>query len=246
MNVDVGYNIYLPPQYGANPTRRFSVVYWLHGRGGDENSNVADVMSGMLGSLPPAIIVFVNGGSNSKYMDAVGGSPMHGVVMVESTIINELIPHIDTTYRTSPTKGGRAIQGWSMGGMGSLRLAFKYSQLFSSVFGFASAVDDNASNVLIHEFALMRAMFNLNPLLSSAQTVQTIAVTNAAHIRGLPIHFVVGSADGLLPDNQALDTLLTSLNISHDPLEIVSGAKHGFRGLQAVSNNFQFAAKHFY
>jgi enterochelin esterase-like enzyme len=247
MNVEVGYNIHLPPQYAANPAQRFSVIYWLHGRGGDENSDVADVMSGMnIGSVPPAIIVFVNGGRNSKYMDAVGGSPMHGVLMVESTIINELIPHIDTNYRTSPTKGGRAIQGVSMGGMGSLRLAFKYPQLFSSVFGFASATNDNASNVLIHEFALMRAMFNLNPLLFGAQTVQTIAATNAAHIRGLPIHFVVGSADGLLPDNQALDNLLTSLNIPHDPLEIVSGAKHDFAALQAVSNNFQFAAKRFY
>src|SRR5262249_40808849 len=93
------------------------------------------------------IIVFVNGGRNSKYMDAVGGSPMHGDVMVKSTIINELIPHIDNIYRTSPTKGGRSIQGASIGGMGPLRLAFKYSQFFSSVFGFASAIDDNASNV---------------------------------------------------------------------------------------------------
>src|SRR5262249_10320007 len=64
MNVDVGYSIYLPPQYGTNPAQRFSVIYWLHARGGDENSDVADVMSGILGSMPPAIIVFVNGGRN--------------------------------------------------------------------------------------------------------------------------------------------------------------------------------------
>jgi Putative esterase len=124
MNVEVGYNIHLPPQYAANPAQRFSVIYWLHGRGGDENSDVADVMSGMnIGSVPPAIIVFVNGGRNSKYMDAVGGSPMHGVLMVESTIgvrgaISFHLPGMMGTgcplrRRTSKhrTYGGRSHQG---------------------------------------------------------------------------------------------------------------------------------------
>jgi esterase/lipase superfamily enzyme len=134
----------------------------------------------------------------------------------------------------------------SMGGMGCLRLAFKYPQLFSSVFGFAAAIDDNASNVMANEPALMPAMFNNNPSLFSGQTAQTIAANNAANIRGLPIHFVVGSADGLLPHNQALDTLLNSLSIPHDPLEIVSGAKHDLNALQVAVDNFHFSAKHFY
>jgi S-formylglutathione hydrolase FrmB len=247
MNVDVGYNIYLPPQYAASPTQKFPVIYWLHGRGGNENSDVAGVISSKsLSSVPPVIMVFVNGGRNSKYMDAVEGSPMYGLVMVESTIINELITQVDTSYHTIPTKGGRAIQGASMGGMGCLRLAFKYPQLFSSVFGFAAAIDDNASNVMANEPALMPAMFNNNPSLFSGQTAQTMAANNAANIRGLPIHFVVGSADGLLPHNQALDTLLNSLSIPHDPLEIISGAKHDFTALQVVVDNFQFSAKHFY
>jgi endo-1,4-beta-xylanase len=52
--------------------------------------------------------------------------------MMETTVIKELIPHIDATYRTLTTQDGRAIQGGSMGGMGSLKFAFKYPGLFSS------------------------------------------------------------------------------------------------------------------
>lgn len=245
MNVEVGYSIYLPPQYVTNLTQRFSVVYWLHGMGGNENSDVdwmVRVLS--LGLPPPVIIVFVNGGQNSKYRDAVPGSRMYGIEMVESTIINELVPHVDTTYRTTATKDGRAIQGVSMGGMGALRLAFKHPHLFSSVFGFAPAIDDNASNVMTNEPALMAAMFNNTPSLFDAQNAQTIATNNARNIQGLSIQVVIGSNDSLLPDNQALDALLTSLSISHDPLQIVAGASHDLDALQVAVGyeNFRFSA----
>ena len=38
MNVDIGYNIYLPPQYSSGWTQKFPVVYFFHGSGGNENS----------------------------------------------------------------------------------------------------------------------------------------------------------------------------------------------------------------
>lgn len=39
-------------------------------------------------------------------------------------------PHIDATQRTIASREGRAIQGMSMGGFGSLKLALKYPDLF--------------------------------------------------------------------------------------------------------------------
>jgi hypothetical protein len=50
-------------------------------------------------------------------MDAAVGSSMYGVLMIETTIIRELIPHIDATYRTIASKEGRAVQGGSGGGL---------------------------------------------------------------------------------------------------------------------------------
>jgi hypothetical protein len=71
--------------------------------------------------------------------------------------------------------------------MGALRFAFKYPkypQMFSSVFAFNPAVDDNASNVMINEPGL--SMFNNDPTLFDQNTVFTLANNNAANIRGLP------------------------------------------------------------
>jgi enterochelin esterase-like enzyme len=253
MNVDVGYSIYLPPQYATNPTQSFPVIYMIYGgQASDENSDPpywAPILDNLVGSgqLPPMILVFGNFGHNAKYMDAAVGSPMYGVLMVETTFIGELIPHIDATYRTIASKEGRAVQGGSGGGMGALRFAFKYPQMFSSVFGFCPAVDDNASNVMVNEPELMAAMFNNDPTLWDQNTVFTLANNNAANIRGLPIHIVIGSLDGLLPYNQDLFATLDRLGIPHDPLEIISGADHSTLGLLLPNRieNLQFAAKYF-
>src|SRR5262249_26066726 len=102
--------------------------------------------------------VFPNPYQNSKYMDAAPGSPMSGIEMFESQFINELIPFIDANYRTQASRDGRAIMGFSGGGQGALRLAFKYPALFSSVEGMSIAVDDNASNVAVNEPQLLAAM----------------------------------------------------------------------------------------
>jgi hypothetical protein len=117
--------------------------------------------------------------------------------------------------------------------------------MFGSVFGIAPAVDDNASNVMVNEPELMAAMFNNDPNLWEQNTVFTIANNNAANIRGLPIHIVIGSLDGLLPWNQDLFATLEGLGIPHDPLEIISGYVHNIPlslvGIEAL----QFAAKYF-
>ena len=249
MNVDIGYNIYLPPQYGANPTQSFPVIYFCHGNGVNESSGWEPMRTYLdsaisSGQLPPMLFVWLNAGRNSKYMDAAPGSRMYGIVMAETTIIHELIPHIDATYRTIASKEGRAIQGGSMGGMGSLRLAFKYPQLFSSVFAFNPAVDDNASNVMVNEPELMPAMFNSDPYLFDQNTVFTLANNNAANIRGLPIHIVIGSLDGLLPYNQDLFATLDRLGIPHDPLEIIEGYGHDLPISSVGIEWLQFAAKY--
>lgn len=132
MRHDVGYSIYLPPDYAA-ASARYPVIYNLHGAGGDElhgfeEAKVLD--SGIrAGKLPPMILVMPNGGKSTMYKDSYDGK-----FMGETNIIRELIPHIDQTYRTIAGRGGRAIEGFSMGGRGSTRLAMKYPDMFCSLF----------------------------------------------------------------------------------------------------------------
>ncbi len=236
IGVDIGYNIYLPEAYFSNPAQRFPVIYLLHGLGGDENSSVYLTKVSQTG-LQPTIYVSINGFRNSKYRDAIPGSPMQGIEMIDSSFMTELIPAIDAAHRTVATKGGRAIQGFSMGGMGALRFAFKYPERFSSVYAFSPAIDDNASNVLAEEPALMLNMFNNDVTAFVAQNAQTFATINAAKIRGMAIHVTIGSQDGLLPYSQALMSQLDSLNIPHDQLQVINGFGHDGVGLSNYVGN---------
>jgi dienelactone hydrolase len=145
MQTKVGYNIYLPPDYSASGnTNRYPVIYWLHGRGCSESNDQfpASIVDDAIRSnaIPPLIFVYASGGAMSFYSDSANGE-----WMAETTIIKELIPHIDATYRTVPNRGGRAIQGMSMGGFGAMKLALKYPELFSSVVAFAGGYRDAQS-----------------------------------------------------------------------------------------------------
>lgn len=132
-NAEVGYYIYLPPGYDdpANASRRYPVVYWLHGgRPGGEMKGISisrfidDAMKA--GKALPMIYVFPNGGAVSHYdypqLKSLG----------ETAFFQELLPHIDKTYRTVPTREGRAVEGFSQGGRGTARYMFKHPELFCS------------------------------------------------------------------------------------------------------------------
>ena len=132
MAVDVGYFLFLPPGYADRPEQRFPVVYYLHGgRPGSEAKSVKlapfihEAMT--RGEVPPAIYVFVNGGPVSHY-----NMPDQPEAQGESVFVNELIPHIDATYRTIASREGRALEGFSQGGRGTARIIFKHPHLFCS------------------------------------------------------------------------------------------------------------------
>ncbi|MCX7016696.1 MAG: alpha/beta fold hydrolase, partial [Candidatus Sumerlaeota bacterium] len=135
---EYSYLIYLPPTYESEPARRYPVIYWLHGGGGSQRtgSYFVDGMDQAIRAkkAPETIIVLVNGVDGSLYSDFIDGSKP-----VESVIIQELIPHIDQTYRTVGTRETRAIEGFSMGGFGALHLGFKYPRVFGSVTGISHA-----------------------------------------------------------------------------------------------------------
>lgn len=134
MDLDVGYYIYLPPGYNdpANAEKRYPVVYYLHGGrpGGEGKSITVSTFvhaATKAGTIEPTIYVFPNGGPMSWY-----NYPQIDKASGEDIFINETIPHIDATYRTIATRGGRAIEGFSQGGRGTTRIMFKHPELFGS------------------------------------------------------------------------------------------------------------------
>lgn len=137
MDTEVGFSVWLPPDYETS-SGRYPVVYFLHGSGGTESAD-APAFSHMLaerlaaGKIAPVIAVFPNGGL-SGYRDHDDSK-----VKVESMIMRELIPLIDQTYRTQANRAGRVVGGFSMGGGGAVRLALKYPEAFSAAASWAGA-----------------------------------------------------------------------------------------------------------
>ena len=124
-NHELGYNIYLPPDYEAGGDA-YPVAHFLHGWTGNESSDIWAAEK--LYTSGRAIAVFPN---NSPVIEERDNLP------VEQMLINELIPHIDGEFRTEATRESRSISGFSMGGGMAFYLAVKYPELFSSVTAYA-------------------------------------------------------------------------------------------------------------
>jgi enterochelin esterase-like enzyme len=202
MDLDVGYNVYLPPGY-AESTRKYPVVYFLHGAGGTESSD-AGGFSGLVRKemdakrIPPVVCVFPNGGM-SGYRDNPDRK-----IMGETLIIKELIPLIDSKYRTIASREGRTICGFSMGGGGSIRLALQHPDLFSAAASWAAALNSRGSTV----------------------SPADLAKQNVDKIRGkVRFLLVVGDKDPTFPSHAPFIEALKDLKLSHD-YQVLPGVEH--------------------
>ncbi len=221
---EVSYLIYLPPGYEAAPERRYPVVYWLHGLGGDQRRGAAFVTRLNLairnGRAPAMIAVLVNGLRDSFYCDSRDGR-----WPVESVIVKELIPHIDRAYRTLARREARAIEGYSMGGYGAAHLAFKFPEVFGLAGIMAGAALDFETVASKHS-DLLKKVFGDDRDYFAANHPATLLEQNAAQIRGrMRIRIAVGDRDNLEPRSQALHEQLRRLKIDHE-YEVVPGVAH--------------------
>ena len=230
----VSFHVFVPPEYDADPAARFPTLYWLHGSG----SPIAGIptvrtwfASAMgQGRIPPMLIVFPNGMGASMWCNSKDGE-----VPMETVVIDDLIPHIDATYRTIASRRGRIIEGFSMGGSGSGRLALRRPDLFAGVsmlgagpmqLDFMDAPE--GTDVPPRQRAkLFEAVWGSDPLYYLAQHPWTIAEQRAdAHIAlCTKIRIGVGALDAMMPANQDFHVHLLSLGVPHQ-LVIVPGVGH--------------------
>ena len=137
---DVAYAVYLPPDY-ATSTRRYPVVYLLHGYTDNESGwiqfgevNLAADQAIAAREIPPMIIVMPDGGVSWYINDS------QNRVRYEDMFVQEFIPHIDASYRTRPSREFRGVSGLSMGGWGTFVYALRHPELFSACAAFSAAV----------------------------------------------------------------------------------------------------------
>jgi enterochelin esterase-like enzyme len=131
LNREVIYAAYLPPGYDDGDAR-YPVLYALHGIGGSHVEwiefgapAVADSLFTTEGA-PPFIMVFPQG-DQSYWFNHPNGDAW------ADYLVEDVIPYIDSRYRTVTAREGRAIGGISMGATGALQIALRRPDLFSVV-----------------------------------------------------------------------------------------------------------------
>ncbi len=210
----------------TNSKERIPVIYWLHGKGGDESTGFKLRIPLMFhsaikqGKINPAIMVFPNCGNFSMFCDSYDNS-----IMGETILIKELIPLIDSAFKTEDSGKGRALEGFSMGGFGAVKLAFKFPMLFSSVVTYAGAFHDLES-LLINRPEIFKVMFSSNFNYFQQNSLYVLAEKNLELIKSnVKFKFLNGSQDFTLRNNYKLNIRLDALGIKYD-FELLSDLEH--------------------
>ncbi len=148
-------NVYLPPKYDAK--KKYSVLYLLHGIGGDENEWYRDggvphiIMDNLYadGKVADMIVVMPNGRAQKDDSRAGGFGSFRAFGDFDKDLIGSLIPYIEKNFSVYTDKEHRAIAGLSMGGGQSLNFGLGHMDVFAYVGGFSSAPNTQRAEQLI-------------------------------------------------------------------------------------------------
>ncbi len=133
--------VYAPPGYAAEPERRYPAIYVIQGYTGHlamwQNrspfrqpfTETADAVFAA-GQAPPAIVVYVDAWTSyggSQFVDSPGTGQYH------SYLCDEVVPWVDSRYRTLADRDHRAIMGKSSGGFGAMITPMLRPDLFAAL-----------------------------------------------------------------------------------------------------------------
>ena len=232
----VEYYALLPPGY-AERSKPMPLVLNLHGGGG--NRGVLERQRPRLdtlfetGEIPPMVVVTPSVTQRSFYMDYEDGSERW-----ETFLVGPFLQHVREHFLVRSDRRGTLITGISMGGMGSLRIAFKHPELFGAVAAMEPGIEpisDFDDMRLKHRFwrgdGLMRAIYG-NPVdreYWNANNPASIAERRAELIResGLKIYVEAGDEDlfWLYEGAEYLHRVLYDQRIRHE-YRLYYGADH--------------------
>jgi para-nitrobenzyl esterase len=149
--------VYTPPDYDANLTARYPVLYLQHGMGEDETGWIFQghanlILDNLIAAKKavPMIIVMDNGYAARPAgpfgPTAAGVVPDFGTF--EDVMLKDVIPMIDATFRTVPDRDHRAMAGLSMGANQSLHLATGHLDTFAYMAGFSGTMNALSTDTL--------------------------------------------------------------------------------------------------
>jgi enterochelin esterase family protein len=148
LNVLRRLTVYVPPGYERDASVRLPVLYLLHGANGDETvwtrlGHANLILDNLLaaGKTRPFIVVMPFG---YGVMPGVASPRGQNTELFSRDLLEDVIPYVDSHYRTRADRDDRAIIGQSMGGGQSLTIGLNHLELFSYVSGFSAGLSNMA------------------------------------------------------------------------------------------------------
>jgi enterochelin esterase-like enzyme len=129
--------VVLPPGYDKNRSRRYPVIYALHGYsiGADQwikEIHVPQTVEGAFAKGTPEMIVVLPNSKNVHNGSFYSNSVTTG--NFENFIADELIDYIDKHYRTLAQPQSRGLVGHSMGGYGASRIGIRRAERYGALY----------------------------------------------------------------------------------------------------------------
>lgn len=225
------YNVILPADYKSDAAKqkRYPVIYLLHGLSGSADNWVSDRAHLADHAARYPFIVVVPEGRNAWYTD----SATIPNEKFESYIVKELIPDVDTRFRTNASREGRAVAGLSMGGYGSLKFGLKYPSIFafagslSGALGAASWLPDEKMLAFVRP-SLARVYGPANEPDNETRRANDIfrlvRELTPEQMKALPFLYLdCGTEDFLINDNRNFSALLIEKKVPHEFRQLPGG-----------------------
>ena len=201
--------VYLPDGYRGG-TRRYPVVYFLHGLPATPSSYTYNgfVAAAVAAGSRRAIVVAPQGArtpnGDREYLD---WGPAENW---PQAITSDLTRCIDARFRTIAKRSGRALIGLSAGGFGALNIGLRGLDTFAAIeswSGYFDATDPDGTHVLD---------LGSDSANQAAQVPRDAGLDSVLAQRPTFIGFYVGRQDDrFLEDNIHVDKLLTSRHVRH-------------------------------
>ena len=249
----VEFAVLLPDGY-ETMKEPLPLLLFLHGGNGDRTflARMRPIIEEMwkAGTLPPMVVVTPSV-TRSFYMDFKDGSQKW-----ETFIVTEFLAHLRSKYNVSKERKGTVLFGISMGGMGALRMGFKYPEKFAGLAALEPGIDPalkwkdvQSRNRFWRGQDLMERIFGkpLDEAYWEANNPASIAVARADKLRasGLDIYLDAGDEDSYLlhEATEFLHRVLWDNKIPHE-YHLVRGADHVGRTMRPrTQEGLEFLAR---
>jgi S-formylglutathione hydrolase FrmB len=251
---EVEYSLYLPADYTS---RKFPVLYLLHGFGDDETGwtqfgevkHIADEQTEK-GEMTPMIIAMPDGGIN-WYINSADGKAKY-----EDFFVKEFIPFIDSTYRTRTEKRYRAIAGLSMGGFGTCIMAMKHTDLFSAAAPLSAGVftieeiiampDDNWARAFAIPYGKeLKGKDRITEHYKNNSILDIVVKSSLDELKKVRYYIDCGDKDFLIKGNMALHAALIDKKVPHE-FRVRNGVHNWPYWRSALPEVFSFVSESFH